>query len=205
MTTSGALLAVLALLWLPAAEARATSTLVPPDCRARIDGYRLLGADGGVFAFGDAGFFGRDGTGPESGRRVAIGHHDPSAYWIVTERASGSLVGAEGIRSRFIVSHLSRPIVGLATDAGTGAGWMVGTDGFVIPMPGAGHHGSATGLRLAAPVAGMAPARGGYWLAAADGGVFAFGDAPFLGSMAGTPLAAPVVDIAPSVAGVACA
>lgn len=59
------------------------------------------------------------------------------------------------------------------------------------------------GLRLAAPIVGVAtaPAGTGYWLAGADGGVFAVNDAPFLGSLGGVHLNAPIVGIAPTVDG----
>jgi N-acetylmuramoyl-L-alanine amidase len=55
------------------------------------------------------------------------------------------------------------------------------------------------GVRLAAPIVGMAasPDGNGYWLVASDGGVFAFG-APYFGSMGGKPLAAPIVGMAAS-------
>jgi hypothetical protein len=48
--------------------------------------------------------------------------------------------------------------------------------------------GSAGGLKLHAPVVGLAgtPDGRGYWMVGADGGVFTYGDAPFYGSPAGT-------------------
>ena len=53
--------------------------------------------------------------------------------------------------------------------------------------------GSTGGIRLNAPVVGMAmaPGTGGYWEVASDGGIFAFGGARFYGSMGGKHLNAP--------------
>jgi len=60
--------------------------------------------------------------------------------------------------------------------------------------------GSAAGIRLNAPIVGMARSTvgSGYWLAAADGGVFAYGDVPFATSLLtyGVHLHSPIVAIA---------
>ena len=73
--------------------------------------------------------------------------------------------------------------------------WLAGSDGGVFAYGDAAFAGSAGGLRLNAPVVGMAatPDGGGYWLVARDGGVFAYGDAAFLGSAGSLRLNAPVV------------
>ncbi|MFM7224094.1 MAG: hypothetical protein ACKO1Y_01460, partial [Actinomycetota bacterium] len=70
--------------------------------------------------------------------------------------------------------------------------------GGVQPRGSARFLGSAAGLPLAAPVAGIVatPTGRGYWLFARDGGVFTFGDATYRGSLAGSGLAAPVVAMA---------
>jgi len=70
--------------------------------------------------------------------------------------------------------------------------------GGVFAMGGSQFFGSAGGLRLAAPIVGMAttPDGGGYWLVASDGGVFAFGDATFYGSTGGLVLNKPIVGMA---------
>ena len=59
-------------------------------------------------------------------------------------------------------------------------------------------YGSIGGVRLAAPVVGLAPTADGkgYWLVASDGGIFTFGDAHFYGSTGSSHLAAPVVGMA---------
>ena len=88
------------------------------------------------------------------------------------------------------------PVVGVAT-AQEGA-WLVGADGAVFGLCGAGFHGSMGGTPLNRPVVGITatPDGKGYWLVASDGGIFAFGDAAFYGSMGGTTIASPMVGIA---------
>jgi len=67
--------------------------------------------------------------------------------------------------------------------------WLAGADGGVFTFGNLPFCGSTGGLRLAAPIVGMAgvPGGGGYWLVGADGGVFSFGDARFFGSVPGLP------------------
>ena len=84
-----------------------------------------------------------------------------------------------------------------ATPSGGGY-WIVDSDGGVFAFGGAGFYSSMGGVRLNAPVVGVAATSDGhgYWLAASDGGVFAFGDAPFGGSMARVHLHGAIVDVA---------
>ena len=163
-------------------------------------GYWLVGADGGVFTYGDAGFYGSEG-----GSNVLITPFvgiapttDGHGYWITGDLGNVYNFGDapnEGALPRFPVA----PVVGIAA-APTGDGyWLVGADGGVFTM---GVHnqyyGSMGGKRLNAPMVGMAatPDGRGYWLVAADGGVFSFGDAHYYGSMGGKRLNAPVVGMA---------
>ena len=65
--------------------------------------------------------------------------------------------------------------------------WSVDASGHVFSSGDARDLGDLTGVRLNAPIVGIAPTRSfgsGFWLAAADGGVFTFGDARFFGSAA---------------------
>jgi hypothetical protein len=87
----------------------------------------------------------------------------------------------------------------------TGGYWEVASDGGIFSFGNAPFYGSMGGIRLNAPVVGMAvrvlkldsfsPVAAGYWEVASDGGIFSFG-APFYGSMGGTHLNAPVVAMA---------
>jgi hypothetical protein len=161
-------------------------------------GYRLVASDGGVFAFGNAPFFGSMGGTPLVA--PVVGSADtPSGrgYW---EVASDGGVFAFG-DARFFGSmggtRLQRPVVGMTATSDGGGYWLVASDGGVFAFGDASFLGSMGATRLNAPVVGMAaPAGGGYWLVASDGGVFAFG-APFYGSVGGQPLNMPVVGMRP--------
>ena len=74
---------------------------------------------------------------------------------------------------------------------------LAASDGGIFSF-GAPFCGSMGGVRLNAPVVGMAldANTGGYWLVASDGGIFAFGAARFYGSMGGIRLNKPIVGMA---------
>ena len=162
-------------------------------------GYRLVASDGGVFAFGDAGFYGS--AGGLVLKAPVVGVADTASgngYWLV---ASDGGVFSYG-DARFLGSmggkHLNAPIVAMAATPDGNGYWLVASDGGVFSFGDAGFHGSTGNIRLTKPVVGMAatPDGGGYWLVASDGGVFAFGDARFLGSMGAVRLRQPVVGMA---------
>ena len=75
---------------------------------------------------------------------------------------------------------------------------LVASDGGIFTYGQMPFCGSTGGIRLNAPVVGMAmaPAVGGYWEVAADGGIFTFGGARFYGSMGGRPLNQRIVGMA---------
>ncbi len=138
-------------------------------------GYWLVGADGGVFSFGNApfegttysdGLTGLGGSRPLSAPIVGIAP-DPSGtgYW---------LAAADG----GVFSFGGAPFLGNL--------YTVGFTGLSGSHP------------LNKPMVGIAsnPQGDGYWLVAADGGVFTFGDAPFEGSAGGQPISSPVVAMA---------
>ena len=75
---------------------------------------------------------------------------------------------------------------------------LAASDGGIFSFGGTPFCGSTGGIKLNAPVVGIAaaPATGGYWEVASDGGIFAFGGAGFYGSMGGQHLDKPVVGMA---------
>ena len=167
-------------------------------------GYWTAAADGGVFAFGLADFFGSMG-GTRLNRPIVGMAPTPSGkgYWLV---ASDGGVFAFG-DARFFGStgaiRLNRPIVGMTpTPSGRGY-WLVASDGGVFAFGDARFLGSTGALRLNSPVVGMSasPSGNGYRLVAADGGVFAFGDARFHGSTGAIRLNRPVVGMSSSPSG----
>ena len=168
------------------------------DAQVR-DGYRLVGADGGVFTFGDARFLGSTG-GTRLNRPIVGMASTPSrhGYWLLAADGGIFTFGDAPFLGSTGGVRLNQPIVGMAPTP-TGAGyWLVAADGGIFSFGDAGFFGSTGGIRLRRPIVGMAPTRSGngYWLVAADGGIFAFGDAGFFGSTGGVRLVRPVVGMA---------
>jgi hypothetical protein len=129
------------------------------------NGYWLVASDGGIFSFGDAGFY---------GSIPGVGLHP----------AGSGLAGS-----------LNAPIVGMVpTSTGQGY-FMVASDGGVFAFGDARFEGSCPGIGgcAGAAVAVMPDSTGrGYWLVTSSGSVYAFGDAPFYGAPA--PSTVSVVD-----------
>ena len=156
----------------------------------------LVAADGGVFASGDAGFYGSMGGTALAAPIVGMAATpDGAGYWLVASDGGVFAFGDAPYRGSMAGTPLVAPVVGMASSP-SGRGYLlVASDGGVFCFGDAAFHGSQGGEPLAAPVTGIASSStGGYWLSAADGGVFAFG-APFRGSMGGTPLAGPVIGL----------
>jgi hypothetical protein len=159
-------------------------------------GYRLVGADGGIFSFGGANFLGS--TGAMHLNRPIVGVADDpvtGGYWLVASDGGIFSFDAPFFGSAGDI-RLGAPIVGMAATPDGGGYWLVTAAGTIYPFGDATSDGSAPGN--GAPVVGIAatPDGGGYWLATSAGGVYSFGDATFYGSAGGLPLNRPVVGIA---------
>ncbi len=167
-------------------------------------GYWEVSADGGVFSFGDAGFYGSMGGKPLAQPIVGMSATpDGKGYWLVARDGGVFAFGDAGFYGSMGGHPLNQPIVGMAPSA-TGHGyWEVAADGGLFAFGDAPFYGSMGGQHLNQPVVGMAadPNGGGYWEVAADGGLFTFGDAGFHGSTGSTPLVRPVVGMAPTPGG----
>lgn len=167
-------------------------------------GYWMVAADGGVFCFGGAHFYGSMGgrhlNAPIVGMAVTP---NGKGYWLVAADGGIFAFGDASFYGSMGGRHLNAPIAGMAATA-DGLGYrLVAADGGVFTFgPSAQYFGSMGGTHLAKPVVGIAddPATGGYWLVASDGGIFSFG-APFYGSTGDLPLAAPVVGMAATESG----
>jgi hypothetical protein len=162
-------------------------------------GYWLVSSDGGVFTFGDAGFFdsmaGRPLAAPVVGMAPTP---DGRGYWEVASDGGVFAFGDAGFYGSMGGQPLAAPVVGMAPTPDGRGYWEVASDGGVFAFGDAQFYGSTGGMALYRPVVSMqrtADGRG-YWLSAADGGIFAFGDAPFRGSTGGENLDAPVVSMA---------
>ena len=162
-------------------------------------GYWLVGADGGVFAFGDALYYGSMATTALNGPIVAITPTpDGKGYWLAALDGGVFAFGDAAFYGSMGAFALTRPIVGMASTPDGAGYWLVAGDGGVFAFGDAAFYGSMGATKLAAGVTGMAATHDGkgYWLVAGDGGVFTFGDATFLGSLANKTLPASIAGMA---------
>jgi hypothetical protein len=151
-------------------------------------GYWLAAADGGVFSYGNAPFYGSAGSIPLQSPVIGMtSTPDGRGYWMLAADGGIFTYGNAKFYGSTGAMRLNAPVVGMATTP-TGRGyWLVAADGGIFTYGDAKFHGSAGSLDLAAPIVAMAstPNGGGYWMLGADGGIFTYGNAPFLGSAAG--------------------
>ncbi len=164
-------------------------------------GFWMVASDGGLFAFGNAGFHGSLGAVKLAKPIVAMAATpDGGGYWMVASDGGVFAFGDAGFHGSLGNVHLTKPIVGMASTANGGGYWLVASDGGLFAFGNAAFHGSLGKVHLAKPINAMAPTHdgGGYWLVASDGGLFAFGDATFHGSLGGTNPASPVMSILPT-------
>lgn len=169
------------------------------------DGYWMLGADGEVYAFGEAADLG-DATNLNSTRGFAELVPTPTGlgYWILTRWGSLYEFGdaADMPSARPGRADDDNFTAGAATATGQGV-WAFTEDGVVVVVGDAEHYGDLSGIQLDGPVvaASVTPTGKGYYMIGSDGGVFAFGDAAFHGSvrgaLAGRLPDQPVVGIVP--------
>ncbi|HUO48481.1 MAG TPA: hypothetical protein VMU09_06580, partial [Acidimicrobiales bacterium] len=160
----------------------------------------LAGADGGVFALGDALFYGSAVGLRLNAPVVAMASTpDGKGYWLVAADGGVFAFGDAAFYGSASGLHLVQPVVGVArTHDGRGY-WLVSRDGGVFAFGDAAFAGSSAGAEgVEPPVVGIAadPSGSGYWTVTNDGVVLSFGGAPLLGDLHDVPLAAAIVGIA---------
>jgi len=173
------------------AECTATST--PPSA------YWEVASDGGVFTFGDAGFYGSTGTMRLNKPIVGLAATpDGRGYWEVASDGGIFSFGDAPFYGSTGAIDLNKPIVGIAATPDGKGYWMVASDGGIFSFGDAPFYGSTGAIHLNKPIVGMAstPDGKGYWLVASDGGIFTFGDAAFYGSTGAIHLNEPIVGMA---------
>ncbi|MCL4445790.1 MAG: hypothetical protein M1134_02780 [Actinobacteria bacterium] len=162
-------------------------------------GYYEVAANGAVWAFGNATFYGSMAghflAKPIVGMAVTP---DNLGYWLVASDGGIFAFGDAKFYGSMGGKPLNKPIVGIAAIP-TGGYYEVASDGGIFSFgatpTSAPFYGSMGGKPLNKPVVGITTTPGGgYYEVASDGGLFAFGPGtPFLGSMGGKPLNQPVV------------
>jgi hypothetical protein len=171
----------------------------PVPTKASGAGYYVLGNDGGIFTFGDAGFYG-------SVPGLGLGARVTALRLLSTKSGQGYFIlGADGGIFTFGDAEFAGSVPGLGLNrvkaldlqrTTTGKGyWVLGDDGGVFSFGDAGFYGSVPGLGISTKAIRLVPTPTGegYWVLAADGGVFSFGDADFHGSVPGLGIASKVV------------
>ena len=167
-------------------------------------GYWLVANDGGIFAYGNARFYGSTGgihlnQGIVGMARTPSGH----GYWLVASDGGMFSFGDARFYGSMGGSHLNQPIVGMAATPSGHGYWLVARDGGMFSFGDAHFFGSMGGSHLNQPIVGMAatPSGHGYWLVASDGGMFSFGDAHFYGSTGAIHLNQPIVGMSSAASG----
>jgi len=158
-------------------------------------GYWLVGADGGVFTFGQVGFFGSSGAVHLNAPIVGMAATpDGEGYWQVASDGGVFAFGDALFYGSTGGIHLNKPIVAMTSTPDGRGYWLVAADGGVFAFGDASFYGSAVNLAPTSAIVGIAssPDGKGYWEAAANGAVFAFGDASYDG---GASSAQPIVGI----------
>jgi hypothetical protein len=176
-----------------------TLNVTPPGPQPPTTGYWLVASDGGIFSFGNAGFFGSTGNIHLNQPVVGMASTpDHQGYWMVASDGGIFAFGDAGFFGSMGGTHLNKPVVGMASTPDGKGYWLVASDGGIFAFGDAGFFGSTGNIHLNQPVVGMTSTSDGkgYWFDASDGGIFAFGDARFFGSMGGTHLNLPAVGMA---------
>jgi hypothetical protein len=167
-------------------------------------GYWMVAADGRVYNYGDAPYFGSAYGLALKGQIVGIAA-TPSGngYWLVASDGGVFGYGDTLFYGSAGALKLNKPVVGMAATPSGHGYWLVASDGGIFSYGDAPFEGSTGAIHLNKPVVGMSPTTSGlgYWLVASDGGVFSYGDASFHGSTGGLPLNKPVVDMSPTPSG----
>jgi len=145
------------------------------------NGYWLVAADGGIFDYGDAGFYGSAGSirlnKPVVGMSVSA---DGGGYTLVATDGGVFTYGDAqfygSIPGVLAPGHqLNKPIEGIVTTPDGGGYWMVASDGGIFTFGDAPFLGSTGSQQLASPIAGMFANGSGYTLVAQDGTLYPFG------------------------------
>ncbi|MGH9205863.1 MAG: hypothetical protein ACRD1G_04800, partial [Acidimicrobiales bacterium] len=166
----------------PIIALRLTAPLVGMASSPSGNGYWISAGDGGVFAFGDAQFYGSMGGHPLNQPIVGIAAAPGGGYWEVA--SDGGIFAFNAPFYGSMGGHpLNKPIVSMTGDQLSGGYRMVASDGGIFSFH-SGFYGSMGGQPLAGAIIGAAAAGAsdGYWMVGSDGGVFSYA-APFEGAI----------------------
>ena len=178
---------------------RGVSVISTQDQFAYQSGYWEAASDGGIFAFGGAGFYGSMGGTTLNKPVVGVAStSDNKGYWEVASDGGIFAFGDAGFYGSMGGRALKTSIVAIAATSDSGGYWEVASDGGVFAFGDARFYGSKGAGALSSPIVAIvaSPNDDGYWEVAADGAIFAFGNPGVYGSIGGHPLSAPIVGAA---------
>ena len=186
------------------ADGAATASRVPDPAvvaAATADGYWLVGADGGVFAFGGAPFLGSaagtshhrvvDIAPTRTGRGYWLAASDGGVFSFGDARFFGSLPARRGVA-------VGETVVAMAAATLFGDGYyLVTSSGGVHTFGAAPFFGAPASAPVRHPIVdfGLTPSGHGYWLVDIAGHIYSYGDAPSLGVPEVDPRTARPVDL----------
>ncbi|MFV1989877.1 MAG: hypothetical protein ACC652_03955 [Acidimicrobiales bacterium] len=99
------------------------------------NGYWLVAADGGVFAFGDAEFYGSMGGQPLNAPIVGMAATPQmDGYWLVAADGGVFAFGAAEFYGSLGAATLGKPILGIAADPDGAGYWLAGSGGWVYGL-----------------------------------------------------------------------
>ena len=107
------------------------------------NGYWLVASDGGIFNYGDAGFFGSAGSIHLNKPIVGMAATpDGKGYWLVASDGGIFNYGDAGFFGSAGSIHLNKPIVGMAATPDGKGYWLVASDGGIFNYGDANFYGS---------------------------------------------------------------
>jgi hypothetical protein len=117
-------------------------------------GYWLVASDGGVFGYGDAGFYGSKASGRKKKQIVGIlARRTGHGYWLVASDGTVVPYGDATFRNTHVYDH---PVVGMAITPTAQGAWLAAGDGTVANQGDAPAFPPAgTGNRTIVAIAGL--------------------------------------------------
>ena len=113
------------------------------------NGYWLTNAQGGVFPYGGAGYYGSlEGIRLDQPIVTMASTADGHGYWLAASDGGVFAFGDAGFYGSLGNIRLNQPIVGMAATPDGHGYWLVAADGGVFAFGDAGFHGSTGGIRL---------------------------------------------------------
>jgi hypothetical protein len=141
------------------------------------NGYWLVAADGGIFTFGDAPFYGSTGAirlnSPVVGMAAT---HDGKGYWLVAADGGIFTFGDAPFYGSDGATALSASVAGMAATPDGKGYWLAGSGGAVYWFGDAVPYGTNAAAKPEPPIAAIAatPSGHGYWLLEPDAFPVAF-------------------------------